>query len=95
MVGWHHQLNGHEFEQTLGDREVQGSLACCSPLGRTTSGTTEWLNNNNNLSHNGCFSHGLKQIMWPSAGSMWEGITQVWTTGNVSHSGLYHRGNVP
>ena len=30
MVGWHHQLNGHEFEQTLGDSEGQGSLACCS-----------------------------------------------------------------
>ena len=31
MVGWHHPLNGHEFEQTPGDREGQGSLACCSP----------------------------------------------------------------
>ena len=34
MVGWHHQLNGYEFEQTLGDGEGQGSLACCSPWGR-------------------------------------------------------------
>ena len=33
MVGWHHRFNGHEFEQTLGDIEGQGSLACCSPLG--------------------------------------------------------------
>ena len=31
MVEWHHRLNGHEFEQTLGDGEEQGSLACCSP----------------------------------------------------------------
>ena len=31
MVGWHHQLNGREWEQILGDSEVQGSLACCSP----------------------------------------------------------------
>ena len=31
MVGWHHQLNGHELEQTPGDGEGQGSLACCSP----------------------------------------------------------------
>ena len=31
MVEWHHQLNGHEFEQTLGDGEEQGSLAYCSP----------------------------------------------------------------
>ena len=33
MVGWHRQLNGHEFEQTPGDGEGQGSLACCSPCG--------------------------------------------------------------
>ena len=44
MVGWHHQLNGHEFEQTLGDSEGQGSLACCSPWGRKESDMTEWLN---------------------------------------------------
>ena len=31
MVGWHHRLNGDEFEQTPGDNEGQGSLACCSP----------------------------------------------------------------
>ena len=46
MVGWHHQLNGHEFEQALGDGEGQGSLACCSPWGRKESDTTEQLNNN-------------------------------------------------
>ena len=45
MVGWHHQLTGHEFEQTLGDSEGQGSLACCSPRGCKESDTTEWLNN--------------------------------------------------
>ena len=35
MVGWHHRLNGYEFEQTPGDAEGQGSLACCSPWGHT------------------------------------------------------------
>ena len=40
MVGWHHQLNGHEFEQTLGDSEGQESLACCSPWGHKVSDTT-------------------------------------------------------
>ena len=40
MVGWHHQLNGHEFEQTPGDTEGQGSLACCSPLGHNESDMT-------------------------------------------------------
>ena len=45
IVGWHHQLNGHEFEQALGDAEGQGSLACCSPCGHKESDRTEWLNN--------------------------------------------------
>ena len=31
MVGWHHRLNGHEFEQALGNDEGRGSLTCCSP----------------------------------------------------------------
>ena len=44
MVGWHHQLNGHEFEQTLGDSEGQGSLACYSPRGHKESDMTEQLN---------------------------------------------------
>ena len=33
MAGWHHRLNGHEFAQTLGDSEGQGSRECCSPWG--------------------------------------------------------------
>ena len=41
MVGWHHQLNGHEFEQTPGDCEQQGSLVCCSPWGCKELDTTE------------------------------------------------------
>ena len=48
IVGWHDQLNEHEFQQAMGDGEEQGSLLCCSPLGLTESETTEWLNNNNN-----------------------------------------------
>ena len=41
MVGWHHRLNGHEFEQTLGAGEGQGSLVCCSLRGCKESDTTE------------------------------------------------------
>ena len=44
MVGWHHRLNGHEFEQTPGDANGQGSLACCSPWGRKELDATERLN---------------------------------------------------
>ena len=47
MVGWHHQLNEHEFEQTLGDGEGQRSLVCCSPWGHKESDMTQRRNNNN------------------------------------------------
>ena len=46
MVREHHRLKGHEFEQTPGDGEEQGSLTCCSPRGRKESNTTERLNDN-------------------------------------------------
>ena len=52
MVGWHHWLSGHEFEQAPRDWEGQGSLVSCSPLGHKESDTTEWLNNNNNQVNN-------------------------------------------
>ena len=40
MAGWHRQYNGHEYEQTRGDGEGQGSLACSSPQGHKESDTT-------------------------------------------------------
>ena len=46
MVGWHHRLNGHEFEQALGDGKGQGSLLCCSPQGCKELDTMQRLNNN-------------------------------------------------
>ena len=45
MVGEHHQLSGYEFEQTPGNNEGQGSLACCSPWGVKEQDTTQQLNN--------------------------------------------------
>ena len=44
IVGWHHRLSGHEFEETLGDGDGQGGVACCSSWGRKESDTTERLN---------------------------------------------------
>ena len=44
MVGWHHQLDGHEFEQFPGVGDGQGGLACCSPWGHKELDTTEQLN---------------------------------------------------
>ena len=46
MVGWHHRLNRHEFEQTPEDGDPQGSLACCRPRSSKESDTTERLNKN-------------------------------------------------
>ena len=48
MVEWHHRLSTHMFEQTPGDGEGQGSLACCSPWGCKELDTTERPNNNSN-----------------------------------------------
>ena len=48
MVGWYPRLDGHGFEQALGDGERQGSLVCCSPWGRKESDMTEQLNSNKN-----------------------------------------------
>ena len=50
MVGWHHRLSGHEFEQAPEDGEGQGSLEHCSLWGHKQSDTTERLNNNNKKS---------------------------------------------
>ena len=44
MVGWHHRLNGHEFEQIPGVGDGHGGLVCYSPWGRTELDTTEQLN---------------------------------------------------
>ena len=55
MVGWHHRLDGHEFEQALGDGEGQGSLVCCSPWGHKESDTTEQLNRTD-VVNTGCYT---------------------------------------
>ena len=44
MIGWHHQLNGHQFDQTTGVGDGQGGLVCCSPWGNKELGMTEQLN---------------------------------------------------
>ena len=51
MVGWHHQLDGHEFEQALRVGDGQGNLVCCNPWGGKELDTTEQLKNS--LAHRG------------------------------------------
>ena len=58
--GWHHWLNGHEFEQTLGDSEGQGSLACCSPWGCKVLATTKELNHH----HHNKYIYNFPFIIW-------------------------------
>ena len=53
MVGWHHRLDGHGSEETPGDSEGEGGLACCSPWGHKESATTERLNSNSNNDNTG------------------------------------------
>ena len=55
MVGWHHRLNGHEFDQTLGDSRGQGSLACHSPWACKEFDMTQRLNSNSG-EHAACLS---------------------------------------
>ena len=69
MFGWHRWLNGHQSEQTLGDSERQGSLACCSPWGCKKSDTTEWLNDNNNWWENRTLPRGCSWLFLPGLAS--------------------------
>ena len=52
IVGWHYRLNGHKFEQALGDGEGQGGLVCCRSWGHKESDTTEGLNGTDSSSMN-------------------------------------------
>ena len=83
MVGWHHQLDGHEFEQTMGNNEGQGSLACSSPWGCKESDTTERLNNNKGLN---CGTQDLPCVMGHL--SLWHTVFSccVWTPEHVGFS---------
>ena len=76
MVGWHHQLDGREFEQSWGDNEGQGHPACCSPQGRKELDTTEQLNNNNlnNYYDLDCFPHDVVKSQSPVPMSIKQGL---------------------
>ena len=68
MVGWHYQLDGHEFEQALGVGDGQGSLACCSPWGGKEWDTTEWLNWTEKSQENIISYHFPAKKTWPDSG---------------------------
>ena len=69
IVGWHHQLDGHEFEQAPGDSEGKGSLVCCSPWGHKELDMIEQLNNNDEYS---CLKNPMDRGAWQ--------VTVQWVT---------------
>ena len=81
MVGWHHQVNGHEFEQTLGDSEGQGSLACCSSWGCKESDTLR-LNSSSST---------LTDSLWLLCLGRWQGQKQEDKSGMHFHLPLIGR----
>ena len=70
VVRWHHQLDGHEFEQILGDSEGQEGLVCCSPWGLKESDTTWRLNNNEQHANSTAGTHKEIRKWSPTAGEV-------------------------
>ena len=84
VVGWHHRLNGHEFEQAPEVGDGQGGLACCSAWGHKESNTTQRLNNNNLL-----FTFGFVStfIYFSQMGDM---VSRIWYACDVSSYARQH-----
>ena len=76
MVGWHPQLDGHEFEQALGVGDGQGSLVCCSPWGHKELDTTKQLNWLKDFRGWGGWMTSLNQWTW-----VWSNSGRRWRTG--------------
>ena len=76
MVGWHHRLNGHEFEQAPGDSEGQGSLACCSPwVAKNRTQLSDWTATKPSLLYSISIRHRLLLYGW--CHFIWKGITTL------------------
>ena len=84
IVGWHHQLHGHELGQTLGGSEGQGGLVCCSPWGCKELDMTERLDNNNWLLNAQLFAE-LPQ--WLSSKEFTCSVEVAGDTGSIPGSG--------
>ena len=82
MVGWHHWLDGHEFEQAPGDGEGQGVLACCSLWGRIELNITEWLN----WTELPLWANYLPKIPHLLVLSYWKLVFNIWILGRQKHS---------
>ena len=87
MVGWHYQLNGHEFEQTLGDSEGQGILLSCSPWDHKEWDTTEQRNNSNNWR-----LERLPKVTWLSGSRVGEWISTTYSLQGISNRAVQAEG---
>ena len=96
-VGWHHRVNGHQSEQTLGCSDGQGSLACCGPWGRRESDTTEQLNHSmwweGGKEREGTEHHGSEP--WESHSEDSTMGSALWRTSLAQGSELLFRGEKP
>ena len=88
MVGWHHRLNGHEFEQAPGDSEGQGSLVCCSPwVAKNRTQLSDWTATKPSLLYRISIRHRLLLYGW--CHFIWKGITTLLDMEKVSLKGKY------
>ena len=84
MVGWHHWLSGHEFEQAPGVADGQGGLACCSPWGPKELDMTEWLIWSDWMSLGQLKSRSYAWVGVPSEHGLWgSGWRMCWKTGGA------------
>ena len=92
MVGWHHRLDGHEFEQASGVGDGQGNLACCSQWGRKESDTTERLNMSDS-----CWPHGLQHTRLLCSAlppRVWENLKLLHSKWNLPKKTIYWMGDL-
>ena len=82
MAGWHHRLDGHEFEWTTGDGDGQGGLACCDSWGRKNSDTTERLNWTENYG----IANGMEMLQYKNSSPFHKTVMNITKGGNQ----LYH-----
>ena len=90
MVGWHHQLHGHEFEQALGVGDGQGNLACCSPwVTKSLTQLSDWTELNNTM---------LQQLSWQPKSQLCKPLLHLPAILSFSHSLIHtytHPSNYP
>ena len=95
MAGWHHWLDGHEFEWTLGVGDGQGCLVCCDSWGRKKSDTTERLNWTELRRNELLPSFFCGSFMHPLQGSYWPGMEARWNVSSKKTKSIFYNCTSP